>query len=391
MPEPKVCSRCQQGGLHWQAYGSRFRLADELGQPHVCLVTKASQLLAANPTPSVVSPAPSISAEVQRLARDAVLDTVATVTESFQRNTRDRMAELDLTMRTWTRDTEDRVASRIQALLDQAKYDLQAMIPQRHELVVRTPDAITILRDTRPHQQLGRLVEWLNLREHTWLAGPAGSGKSTGAEQAAQVLKLPMYTLNCGMATNDWSLLGFISPTGQYIPGHLRQPFEHGGVFILDEIDNTNPSVLTTINGALSARSYTFPDTIVPRHPDFVVVGCANTWGTGPDRQYVGRNQLDAATLDRFRKITWGYDEEAEYDWAGRDQGQWVAFVQEVRAEATKLAMRVVISPRASIIGAKALRNGMAWDDTAQECIWNGMSPDDSTRLQSTVGGGRRG
>lgn len=191
------------------------------------------------------------------------------------------------------------------------------------------------------------------------------------------------------MATNDWSLLGFINPTGSYIPGHMRQPFEHGGVFVLDEIDNTNPSVLTTINGALSGSSYLFPDTLVQKHPDFVVVGCANTYGTGPDRLYVGRNQLDAATLDRFKKIAWGYDEEAEFDWAGRDKTPWIQYVQRVRACASKLSMRVVVSPRASIGGAKGLRNGLSWNSVSTDCLWNGMSKDDSTRILDIVGAGQ--
>jgi hypothetical protein len=33
----------------------------------------------------------------------------------------------------------------------------------------------------------------------------------------------------------------------------------------------------------------------------FVCIAAANTFGTGADRQYVGRNQLDESTLDRFR------------------------------------------------------------------------------------------
>jgi cobaltochelatase CobS len=38
----------------------------------------------------------------------------------------------------------------------------------------------------------------------------------------------------------------------------------------------------------------------------------ANTFGTGADRQYVGRNQLDESTLDRFRigQIERDYDSE---------------------------------------------------------------------------------
>jgi len=327
-----------------------------------------------------------MSADVERLAKDAVLDMVAKVGESFQRTINTRAEDHEADMLRIIKDETARLTSELGMAYAEALDEFRNLMPVRHDLYITVPDHTVVMPDVKPHFQLQRMVDWLNIREHVWAAGPAGSGKTTAAEQAAQVLSLPVYILPCGMSTNDWSLLGFTNPSGQYVPGHMRQPFEHGGVFVLDEIDNTNASVLTTINGALSGRSYQFPDALVPRHPDFVVVGCANTWGTGPDRQYVGRNQLDAATLDRFKRIPWGYDEDAEYDWAGRDQATWVGYVQRVRRCVNELSMRVVVSPRASIGGASGLRNGIDWDTVAEDCIWNGVGDDDRARLQSLVG-----
>jgi energy-coupling factor transporter ATP-binding protein EcfA2 len=313
------------------------------------------------------------------------MDVVAKVQESFHRTISTIASDVRSDVRAIVEDNIANLERVVEASYSQALQEFRDLMPQQHEMIIRAPDATT-RTEGRPHYQLQRLVDWLNLREHVMTVGPAGSGKTTAAEQAAGILDLPAYVLPCGMATNDWSLLGFISPTGSYVPGHMRQPFEHGGVFVLDEIDNTNPSVLTTINGALSGKNYQFPDAMIQKHPDFVVVGCANTYGTGPDRLYVGRNQLDAATLDRFKKISWGIDEDAEFDWAGRDQTSWVRYVQRVRACASDLAMRVVVSPRASIGGAKGLRNGLDWQHVAEDCIWRGMSSDDSTRILEIVG-----
>jgi hypothetical protein len=52
----------------------------------------------------------------------------------------------------------------------------------------------------------------------------------------------------------------------------------------------------------------------IKRHKTFRLVLAANTWGTGATRQYVGRNQLDASTLDRFclATIFVTYDESLE-------------------------------------------------------------------------------
>ena len=97
------------------------------------------------------------------------------------------------------------------------------------------------------------------------------------------------------------------------------------------------------------------------------------------------RNQVDAASLDRFKFIDFDYDESAELDWAGHDQREWVEFVQRVRAAARRLELRVVISPRASINGADELRAGDDWDVLANEYIWNKMASADREMLKEAI------
>lgn len=366
----KVCTRCGKTGLCWANIGGeQFKLHDSQGI-HTCPpVTTASTV--ARTKPPTVSPV---------VVRDAVLDMVAKVAESFNRTIDTKGQELFA-------EQQVRLLQEVDRAYNEAVDTFRNLMPIRHDLYITAPNHTDVIPDTKPHFQLQRMVDWLNIREHVWAAGPAGSGKSTAAKMAASVLGLPAYSLSCGPATDEYSILGYKNPlTGEYTTGHMRQPYEHGGVFILDELDNTQPSVLTTINGALDSQDcYQFPDVLVPKHPNFIVVGCANTLGTGPDRQYM-RNQIDAATLDRFVNIPWMYDEDAEYDWAGRDQTQWVDYVQNVRQHANELSMRVVISPRASIRGAKGLRNGLTWDTVAHANLWTKMGDDDRMRLQSLVG-----
>ncbi|MCH7728630.1 MAG: hypothetical protein IH991_19420, partial [Planctomycetes bacterium] len=73
--------------------------------------------------------------------------------------------------------------------------------------------------------------------------------------------------------------------------------------------------MLVVVNAALANGHLRLPDgTTVDRHADFVCAAAANTFGTGADRQYVGRNQLDAATLDRFAacRLAFDYDVDLE-------------------------------------------------------------------------------
>ena len=175
---------------------------------------------------------------------------------------------------------------------------------------------------------------------------------------------------------------GFRSPTGDYVPGIMREPYEHGGILCLDELDNSNPSVLTSLNAALDGQWASFPDKMVKRHEDFTVIAGANTFGRGADRVYVGRMQLDGATLNRFGFVEWDYDEEAEFDWAGRDQTPRVEWVQEVRHRLAYLHIRHVVGPRNSIRGAMMLRNGESWADTADAWVWQGISQEDRERIR---------
>ncbi len=81
-------------------------------------------------------------------------------------------------------------------------------------------------------------------------------------------------------------------------------------MFLCDEIDAGNANVLATLNALLSQPIAAFPDGMVERHENFAFLAAGNTTGAGADMKFVGRNQLDGATLDRFVFVFWEYDEE---------------------------------------------------------------------------------
>ena len=126
-----------------------------------------------------------------------------------------------------------------------------------------------------------------------------------------------------------------------------------------------------------------FPDKRVSRHPDFRVVAAANTFGTGADRQYVGRNQLDAASLDRFAFLEWGYDEALERSLAGNDA--WVDRVQKVRKAVSTLKIRHVVSPRASIQGASLLAAGMAQSAVESAVLFRGLDSATVAKIEGSA------
>lgn len=268
-----------------------------------------------------------------------------------------------------------------------ARKAIEDMVPVRHEITVRDGDTLRVVGSGTPHRLVQTLVDLATLRLNIMMVGPAGSGKTTAARMAADALGVGYFERSMGPQTSQWDLLGYLSPDGAYVPGILRKAYEFGGVLMLDEIDNANPSVLTVLNSAVANGHCTFPDREVERHADFILIASGNTYGRGADRLYVGRMPLDGATLDRFAVLDWDYDESAEIEWAGgEDATEWVRYVQAIRHTAATLKMRVIVSPRSSIMGATMLRSGRFTRAQVEEiALWRGISADDRRKLTGAV------
>lgn len=160
------------------------------------------------------------------------------------------------------------------------------------------------------HEKFEEVLSLVQLDEPIMLIGPAGSGKNHSIGQIAQALGLNMYYTN--NASNEFKLTGFIDAGGTYRDTEFYKAFKNGGIFFLDEIDNSDPSALIVINSALANGYMAFPHETIDRNPDFRMIAAANTWGKGSDLQYVGRNVLDGATLDRFDNVFFDYDRKLE-------------------------------------------------------------------------------
>jgi len=219
------------------------------------------------------------------------------------------------------------------------------------------------------HIQFPTLLQILSTKLNVYLVGPAGSGKTTAAINCAKALDIPFHFT--GAIASEFKLTGFMNAQGQIVLTEFRQAYEKGGLFLFDEIDASYPQAVLAFNAALANDYMDFPDKRIPRHKDFYCIAAANTFGQGADRQYVGRNQLDAASLDRFVFIDWKFDENLERELAGNDE--WVDFVQEVRKAIADLKIRHVVSPRASMFGSKLLAKGIDRKTIEKSVIWKGL------------------
>lgn len=235
------------------------------------------------------------------------------------------------------------------------------------------------------HKQTPEVLNWLIAGVNVWLAGPAGSGKTTMAENCAKALGLAFYST--GAIQNEYKLTGFVDAEGRTVRTTFREAFEHGGLFLWDEIDASAANALVAFNQALANEAFPFPDGMVKKHPDFIAVAAANTFGYGATAEYVGRNRIDGATLDRFAQVEIDYDETLESELAAQinpDHGRaWARTVQSYRRAARELGLRHLITPRASLSGAKALRSGMKMTPVINALVRRGLDQGTWDKLEA--------
>ena len=238
---------------------------------------------------------------------------------------------------------EEKVIKSIKTTFDDKlkEFREQIQIPTIH--IIKLND--TILGQTSGgfyHEKFEEILAQVQLNEPIMLIGPAGSGKNVAVKQVADALGLHMYYTN--NASNEFKLTGFIDAGGNYRETEFYKAFKYGGLFNLDEVDASDPTALIVINSALANGYMAFPHETIECHKDFRIVAAANTWGKGSDMQYVGRNTLDGATLDRFDNIYMDYDRNLERNLYPNEEV--LEFMWEYRDAVEKTKIQHIVSTR---------------------------------------------
>lgn len=254
------------------------------------------------------------------------------------------------------------------------------------------PDS-TVIEIKGQHHMFAEVFDWVQAGENIMLIGPAGSGKTTLAMNIAKALNRGFEMTAFSSQTAESKLLGYMDAHGKFVETALYRAYKNGWVFLADEVDNGNPNVITALNALLENGKGAFACGMIDRHPDFVCICAANTFGRGADRLYVGRNQLDAATLDRFANLVFDYDENLEREIALSKAGDqpeaasaWVDKIQALRKAAFDLKERIIISPRASIRGAKMIARGMKQSRLLDALVWKGIPQDTVKKITAAAG-----
>lgn len=249
---------------------------------------------------------------------------------------------------------------------------VKEIILKDRQINVYTPEGKELPEIT--HKQFEQLCRIIASSVPALMVGMPGTGKTSAARQTAEHFDIDFRSISVGVQTTKSDILGFIDAGGNYKSTGFREAFEEGGLFLMDEIDAGNPNVLIIINSAISNGFCQFPDGMVEAHDDFHFVATANTYGTGADAKFIGRNKLDEATLDRFITINWEIDENLEELLA--DNSDWFSRVKSLRSYVDNNTYELMVTPRISIHGAMLIDAGFTLMEAAEMTVMKGHDED---------------
>ncbi|MHB1666041.1 AAA family ATPase [Thiomonas sp.] len=157
------------------------------------------------------------------------------------------------------------------------------------------------------------LLYWLFGREqqNLFLHGPTGAGKSSLVEQGAARLGLPVFKVSCHARTEYPEFTGlYIKGGHEFCEGPLTKAMKAGGIFLMDEGDQLNPSAAMGTNAALDGKSILVVETgeVIEPHPNFRIAITGNSAGSGDRaRIYKGVTAQNPAWLDRSMSVIIDY------------------------------------------------------------------------------------
>lgn len=223
------------------------------------------------------------------------------------------------------------------------------------------------------HEMFETVLNFVIADEPVMLVGPAGTGKNVICKQIAKLLNLDFYFSNA--VTQEHKLTGFIDANGTYHETQFYKAFKNGGIFMLDEIDASIPEVLIILNAAIANRYFDFPNGKIEAHPDFRVVAAGNTFGHGASYTYVGRNQLDGASLDRFALVEINYSERIESSLT--NDVELIDFIHDFRKACDDNGIQAIASYRSITRIDKMMQLGMDISTILKTCLLKNLEQDD--------------
>lgn len=269
---------------------------------------------------------------------------------------------------------------------------LNALQKKLDQVEANTPKVIqvkagenVVTEFTDEHYLMPRLIRLIVADFNVYLWGDAGTGKTTAALRAFQHLKRGAEIDTLDMSTFRSMIQGYMTPTGEPVHTAFTRCWTGGMGYVADETDNAPGHVQTLFNSALANGHAPLAWGNVARKDGFAFVGTGNTPGR-PTRAFPDRKPMSAAFMDRLYFVRWPLDEAIEARAAGLplsprapepepkaiDPKDWVTWVRLIREWANKEMPTLMVTPRASLAGLKALGIGETCEEVAHGLVFRG-------------------
>jgi len=243
------------------------------------------------------------------------------------------------------------------------------------------------------HKDFGKVLARVQAGLTPWLHGEAGTGKTTLAIQIAEHLGLPFYGKSVTAQLTEVSFFGYTDARGEVVRTPFREAWENGGVFLLDEASSATPNLAAGINMALANGKVAFPDAMIDRHDDCIIIAAANDTGQGPTPKYPKGIKQDASFLDRFVMTELVLDERVVLEGVAArleceiKRSQWVSLWRTARRNAQTYGLNnVVITPRSAFDGATLVAIGESFRSAAVDAILKGDTSDTARKVLEGTG-----
>ena len=279
---------------------------------------------------------------------------------------------------------------------------------EKHVIEITEPGGEKQEHDGNLQHYLAPLVlKILNARMHNgqhiplMLVGEPASGKSYLPYSISRMLKLPFESISVSEQTSKIDLFGYKTADGEYVDTGTYRIFKDGGILMYDEMDAASAGVMTMANMLLANGLCGFPNGMVKKHESFRFVGTANTYSSGADLEFVGRQQLDGATRDRFAFLEFPIDESLEAKVMGlkktrkpsfkMDKGgiisaqEWHDYVKLVRKAIKALRTIRHIVGRSAYYGDALLKEGIGLDHVKDMTLWRGCEPETRDKIENWI------
>ena len=255
-----------------------------------------------------------------------------------------------------------------------------------------TPEPTPTVYDGK-HKDFGKVLARVQAGLTPWLHGEAGTGKTTLAIQIAEHLGLPFYGKSVTAQLTEVSFFGYTDARGEVVRTPFREAWENGGIFLLDEASSATPNLAAGINMALANGKVAFPDAMIDRHDDCIIIAAANDTGQGPTPKYPKGIKQDASFLDRFVMTELVLDERVVLEGVAArleceiKRSQWIDLWRTARRNAQTYGLNnVVITPRSAFDGATLVSIGESFRSAAVDAILKGDTSDTARKVLEGTG-----